>query len=189
MVVSRRKDKYGIMIEEIMQMYEIDPNVVPNGKKGCVVVFCHGQFTCKDCTDKTWNSAWSWIKFDLRNQRIKYRYHQKCNVCLTPTKPYFADENMKKVIEKAVRKLERQLYPEEAEVEEMPHNGQIDRGNDMTEEQEVKMLLKNGTKSTKTHLQILCEKCGYGEKEACYLKVFRKYKINANSEKGRKISY
>ena len=71
------------------------------GSPRYVLVKGYGHYKCT-CSN-TWPSVHSWCIMDLRQQRIRYRYEQKCRSCVFnhDTKPYFKKDVTTKMAEYA----------------------------------------------------------------------------------------
>lgn len=89
-----------ILFNKVMQLHHLKPEDVKKDKSK-VNISDRGQFDCITC-HRIWNSNFSWVKFDLIETKITYRWRMKCRVCLNLCEPTFSVDQLERMYEKAV---------------------------------------------------------------------------------------
>ena len=100
----------------------------------------YASFYCSTCFHD-WSSYSSWITIDVEDPAILTKFKQKCNDCDEPKQPSFTDDEIRRMAEYVVKRMNKQL------------------GSDTwrTPKKELKA----------PHDSSRCEKCNYGEGPLC----------------------
>lgn len=129
------------VFEKILQQKQLKPKDI-KPEKSKMSFSSRGRFDCH--CGRSWESNFSWVRFDLVECEIIYRWKMKCRHCLSTNEPTFALEQLEEMFRRVVC-----IYKGENP------NTEIDIGH------RARRNFKD------PHMPMLCEKCQWGA-EQCW---------------------
>ena len=107
-------EKHGIKTKDIPSEKMFSPRRIKSIHKRSKRYIEAKGFAWFKCHHKhrKWPSANAWCIFDLKKQKICYRYSQDCKKCNLSKKPVYSEATLERMADFAVRKLSTRLgYP------------------------------------------------------------------------------
>uniref|UniRef100_T1IPG4 3CxxC-type domain-containing protein n=1 Tax=Strigamia maritima TaxID=126957 RepID=T1IPG4_STRMM len=142
-IIKRYLEMVQWIIAEVMADHEVDPeDVVTRFRRHSV--FGWGTFKCTECRI-SWSSQITWVTLDIKEQRIRRRFKQKCKKCGQPQRPWWQVEEFAYMMEFALVRYQKLVSGTWK-----PTNRALDKN------------------IAAPHKSELCERCGFGTRK-CWL--------------------